>query len=37
MADSLETIAFCFDSASAPRASVTDMTAGSATGTEATK
>ena len=37
IAESRETIAFCLDSASAPRARVTDMTAGSAMGTEATK
>ncbi len=36
IADRRETIAFCFDSASAPSASVTDITAGSATGTDAT-
>ena len=36
MADSLETIAFCFDSASAPNAMVMENTAGMATGIDAT-
>ena len=36
IADSRETIAFCLDSARAPSAMVTDMTAGMATGTDAT-
>ena len=36
IADRRETIAFCLDSASAPSAMVTDITAGIATGTEAT-
>ena len=35
IADSRETIAFCLDSAKAPSAMVTDITAGIATGTEA--
>jgi hypothetical protein len=36
MADSLETIAFSFDSASAPSAMVMENTAGMATGIDAT-
>ncbi len=35
MAESLDKIAFCFESFSAPRAMVTDMTAGMATGMDA--
>jgi len=36
IAERRETMALCFDSASAPSARVTDITAGNATGTEAT-
>ena len=36
MADSLETMALCFDSASAPNAMVMENTAGMATGIDAT-
>jgi hypothetical protein len=36
IADRRDTIAFCFDNANAPSAIVTDITAGIATGTEAT-
>ena len=37
MADSLDRIAFCFESLSAPKAIVTDITAGMATGMDAIK